>query len=777
MMSRRRNALYLFALFLSLILIGTNTYPVAAETDILIEDFTATLYRDASNTNVNKWGSGLVELPCDIDNMTREPLGIGFDYIVAPDNFAYMVSETSHIWSMNISDPSNVTFSDWWAGNGYPYDLWISGDYAYVACGINSVTHIGLMQVVNITNPYELETVGNGSTGEDFGYLFDICGEGDYAYASSGDYVYTFDVSDPTSPTVVDTMSVGAPNDITASDGYLYVLDGTDIDVYDLSTPSNPSYHGFCNLGVTCKNIFIEDDYVFAGYASGLKIISITNPASPAVVATYGTSDEVLGIFTDGNFAYLAADYARLIVLNITSPSIPLHHYTFDLTQCESVSIRGDYAYVLYKEAPSAGYLGIWNIAGISDYAENAQAQSSVVYTSSTYTNITGAVLNADHIVPTGTSISYALSADNGLHWDEVTAGQYNKFEYHGKHLKWRACLSTSDNHTTPVINSLNITYYTKLYPVTLSSPNDDVHTANNTPTLSWNSISGADEYILQLDTASTYDSENLRNITTIETEYTPTTFLPDGRWYWQVIAVDSEGQRGWISLTNSLVVDTTGPEWDEEPTNQVGELGMPIIYDLNASDISGIDHWWINDTSHFEISTTGQLSNKTWLRCGVYGLEVRVYDVLDNYCSESITLTIEDTISPNWIVAPSNQNLNYGESFGMELQITDASGIWAWYISDTENFGIHDHWDALERVSTATIYNQTVLEPGTYTLTISVHDYNQHVTVSEITITVNEPTTTDATTAEPLPFTILMLLGGIGAAIIIGGFVILKRR
>lgn len=96
--------------------------------------------------------------------------------------------------------------------------------------------------------------------------------------------------------------------------------------------------------------------------------------------------------------------------------------------------------------------------------------------------------------------------------------------------------------------------------------------------------------------------------------------------------------------MTESVVVDTTGPEWDEEPTDQICELGMPFTYDLDASDISGIGYWWVNDTIKFDISADGVISNKTNIGVGVYGLEIRVYDSLDNYISESITLTVQET-------------------------------------------------------------------------------------------------------------------------------------
>jgi len=769
--------IFLIAIFLPLVILGTNTYPVAAVTGIVTEDFTSTTFRDIINTNATKWGSGSVELPRDIHNITQKLVGAGYDRIKASDNFVYMVQFGVHIKSLDVSDPNNVTISDWWTGNGYPTDVWISGDYAYASCAVErDIPNSGLMQVVNITNPYDMATLGSGTTAVTES-LVEICGQGNYVYSSSADNIFTFYVSNPTSPALVDSMYIGSVHDVAASNGYLYVLESTDFSVYDLSTPSNPVYEGSCSLGVSCTNLFVEGNYAYAGYANGMKIINLSNPASPAVVATYGTMHEVEGIFTAGNYTYLSSYYGGLIVLNITTRSSPLHLYTFDMFLCQAVCIHGNYAYVKYEYNPPDGYFGIWDVSGISDYTENAQAQSSVVFTSSTYSNITGSILRVSQMIPTGTSIAYFLSADDGLHWGEVTPNQYYEFEYPGKKLKWRAQLSTSDNTTTPIIYSLNITYYTKLYPVTLSSPINDIHISDDTPTLSWDSISEANEYILQLDTSPTYDSENFYNVTTTETEYTPASPLIDGRWYWQIIAVDSEGQRGWVCLTESFVVDTTGPEWDETPTNQTLELGLPFIYDLNASDISGIDYWWVNDTINFEINTNGVISNKTKIGIGTYGLEVRVYDSLDNYISETFALMIQDTLSPYWIVAPSNQVLDFGDSFSIELKVTDASAIQDWSISDTDNFGISDSWNNLDWTSTATIYNQTVLEPGTYLLTISVTDNQGNDLSNQITITVNESTSpTDTTTIGSFPITTIMLIGGIGVAIIIVGALIYKR-
>jgi hypothetical protein len=89
------------------------------------------------------------------------------------------------------------------------------------------------------------------------------------------------------------------------------------------------------------------------------------------------------------------------------------------------------------------------------------------------------------------------------------------------------------------------------------------------------------------------------------------------------------------------MVQDTTGPSFDEPVTDQSIGVGSDFTYDVNASDLSGVDHWWISDTDNFGISSTGIITNTVPLQAGVYELEVRAYDPYDNYGSTTFTLTV----------------------------------------------------------------------------------------------------------------------------------------
>jgi len=89
------------------------------------------------------------------------------------------------------------------------------------------------------------------------------------------------------------------------------------------------------------------------------------------------------------------------------------------------------------------------------------------------------------------------------------------------------------------------------------------------------------------------------------------------------------------------IVEDTTSPIFVEPLVDQIIGAGSEFTLDANASDLSGIDHWWISDTDSFSISGTGVITSNEPLQAGVYEIEVRAYDPYDNYGSDTFTLTV----------------------------------------------------------------------------------------------------------------------------------------
>jgi hypothetical protein len=97
------------------------------------------------------------------------------------------------------------------------------------------------------------------------------------------------------------------------------------------------------------------------------------------------------------------------------------------------------------------------------------------------------------------------------------------------------------------------------------------------------------------------------------------------------------------ITVSDTIDYDSAPPKWDENPANQVIDAGTDFFYNLNATDYSGIDQWWINDTVNFAIDNEGVITNIDALDAGSYVIEVRVNDTLGNMQTGSFRLTVRE--------------------------------------------------------------------------------------------------------------------------------------
>lgn len=169
-------------------------------------------------------------------------------------------------------------------------------------------------------------------------------------------------------------------------------------------------------------------------------------------------------------------------------------------------------------------------------------------------------------------------------------------------------------------------------------------------------------------------------------------------------------------------------PIWNQLPTNQIAEYGYILHYELEASDRDGLDTWWVNDTASFSIDSSGILTNQTELEVINYGIQVWVNDTFNLILTATFSITVQDTISPVWSTTPTNQELAYGETLGYRVYATDLSGITQWTIDDLTNFSIS---------SSGLLTNNLLLEPGEYSVTITVYDAHGNSLSSTIIITV----------------------------------------
>ena len=202
---------------------------------------------------------------------------------------------------------------------------------------------------------------------------------------------------------------------------------------------------------------------------------------------------------------------------------------------------------------------------------------------------------------------------------------------------------------------------------------------------------------------------------------------------------------------------DTTSPEWIETPDNLVNEYGSPISYKLNVTDLSGLAQWWINDTLHFAIDSSGVLTN-IGFSIGNFGIQVWVNDTQGNILTGEFSILVRDTTPPSWLLLPTDQEISQSEPLDYQLSVTDLSGIAEFAINDTVHFSI---------TSQGRITSIGLPETGEYGIRVTVFDIFGNSVSAEFTVVIH-PSTTPIPPPDLLSSFILVFSGAAATLVII---------
>lgn len=171
-------------------------------------------------------------------------------------------------------------------------------------------------------------------------FTSDLWLSGDYAYTGTwgtrggnrGNRLYAWNVADPATPVLTDSVSVdaGTVNDVKVrADGALAVVthegstDGQNgVTVLNLADPARPVplTRYTANLTSGVHNVWIEGAYLYAvaDGAAGLRIIDLTTPASPQEVASfYAGTSFVHDVLVRDGLAFVSHWDAGLVILDV----------------------------------------------------------------------------------------------------------------------------------------------------------------------------------------------------------------------------------------------------------------------------------------------------------------------------------------------------------------------------------------------------------------------------------------------------------------------------
>ncbi len=203
-------------------------------------------------------------------------------------------------------------------------------------------------------------------------------------------------------------------------------------------------------------------------------------------------------------------------------------------------------------------------------------------------------------------------------------------------------------------------------------------------------------------------------------------------------LRVNTTTDRELFDSVTVAVVDTTDPYWTSLPIDATIESGERFSLVLQATDLSGIESFWVNDTSNFAIEDS-TLVDTAVLPIGEYPIEVRAYDPSDNYCTAKIRLTVEDTVSPD-ISHPD------------DIEFTDGTTgqfiTWTFTDSNPDTFEVYLNGTLImdgiwNETSDSLSLNLDGLDVGTYVFLITITDAGGNSVSDEVTVVVSEVITT----------------------------------
>jgi hypothetical protein len=243
---------------------------------------------------------------------------------------------------IDISDPTNPGTPVYRDTTGYALGVYVSGDYAYVADRYSGLAAIDISDPTNPGTPVYEDTTGAA---------IDVYVSGDHAYVA--DYtsgLAVIDISEPIDPgTPVYEDTTGYARDVYVSGDYAYVADrSSGLAVIDISDPTNPGTPVYEDTTGGANCIFVSGDYAYlADTSMGLAVIDISNPTNPGTPVYENTAGWARGVYVSGDYAYVADGSMGLAVIDISDPTNPGAPVYEDTTgDAYSVYVSGDYAYV-----------------------------------------------------------------------------------------------------------------------------------------------------------------------------------------------------------------------------------------------------------------------------------------------------------------------------------------------------------------------------------------------------------------------------------------------
>ena len=299
---------------------------------------------------------------------------------------AYGIGPQQGMLVFDVSDPSNSRILSFVLEDYWIRDFAISNGHVFL---------LDSEERFSIFNINALETGQPISVLDGFESLQNICIKGDIAYVGSYEELVIVDISNPSSPTIINRIEayvsypfevhngvayVGSYRHLTMIDvdppegahvietidvpgliygvraqgDYLYLAGSSDgLTIMDITVPESPVRLSTLELEGQAYDVEVVDEYAYmANSHGGFQVVDVHSTVMPELVGSIETSWRPVDVEISGNMAYVSDDSSSLNVIDITDPESPAILKIVDNpVRCSELALRDGYAYVVKQNA------------------------------------------------------------------------------------------------------------------------------------------------------------------------------------------------------------------------------------------------------------------------------------------------------------------------------------------------------------------------------------------------------------------------------------------
>ncbi len=256
-----------------------------------------------------------------------DSINIAFN-VKIKDDFAYVTDYGYGLRVINITTPKNPTLTGSAKTPGYAKGIYIVDDYLYISYEIDPVTGdsgedgLGIIDISDPKNPTIIATFNTSTSAND------VYVSGNYAYVAEGDELSgnfeIVNISDSINPTLAGSYDISENAwDMQVVENFAYIIGSwPGFLILNVTDPTNPTLQGSYN-DISTARIFIDGNYAYVtgdytiglSHIKGLFVINITDPINPTLIGSCDTTQNYIhDIYVVDDYAYITDDSGLKII-------------------------------------------------------------------------------------------------------------------------------------------------------------------------------------------------------------------------------------------------------------------------------------------------------------------------------------------------------------------------------------------------------------------------------------------------------------------------------